>query len=67
MLKKLISPLQKILLQKGICPGCTTSLDKARLRDPRATNEDKIICKCGRIFIHNKEVNTYRRALNEEV
>ncbi|MDD3647747.1 MAG: hypothetical protein PHS44_04590 [Candidatus Dojkabacteria bacterium] len=67
MLKKLISPLQKILLQKGICPGCTMSLKKVKDRLPLNQREDKVICKCKRIYIYNKEVGSYRRALDSEV
>jgi hypothetical protein len=66
MLKKLIEPLQKILLQKGLCPGCTLSLKSARLREPLDQRYEKIFCKCGRIFIYDKELGTYRRALQSE-
>lgn len=67
MLKKLIAPLQKILIQKGICPACTMSLNKAKKREPKTQREDLIVCKCGRVFIFDKEVETYRRALQEEI
>jgi hypothetical protein len=67
MLKKLIAPLQKILLQKGICPGCTTPLKKIKVREPKTPKTEKVICKCGRAFIYDKEVGTYRRALESEV
>jgi hypothetical protein len=67
MLKKLISPLQKILLQKGICPGCTHTLKNNVSRSPRTSREDKIVCKCGRIYIYDKELDVYRRALDSEV
>lgn len=67
MLKSLIAPLQNILLQKGICPGCTATLSKAETREAINQKEEKVICKCGRIYIHDKEVNTYRRALESEI
>jgi len=67
MLKKLIAPLQKILLQKGICPGCSTPLRKITVREPKTQTTEKVICKCGRAFIYDKELKTYRRALEEEV
>ncbi|MBN2015513.1 hypothetical protein JW766_01645 [Candidatus Dojkabacteria bacterium] len=66
MLKKLISPLQKILLQKGLCPGCTNSLKKAKYRIPINQETEKVTCNCGRIYIYNQELGTYRRALESE-
>jgi RNase P subunit RPR2 len=66
MLKKLIAPLQKILLQRGICPGCTTPLKKSKDRAPKNVSEDKVTCRCGRVYIYNKELDTYRRASDDE-
>ena len=56
MLKKLITPLQVILLQKKMCPGCTQNLKKA-----------KVIDQCSRVFVHDRKLDTFRRALNEEI
>ncbi|MFC1780583.1 hypothetical protein ACFLY9_02720 [Patescibacteria group bacterium] len=67
MLKKLIAPLQNILLQKGLCPGCTLSLKSMKTIEPIDQKSEKVTCKCERIFIHDKEMNTYRRALETEV
>lgn len=67
MLKKLISPLQKILLQKGICPGCTSHLSKAKQREQVSSKDEKVTCSCGRVYIYDKELGTYRRALESEV
>jgi len=67
MLKNLIAPLQKILMQKGLCPGCTASFKRAPLREAKSEREEKVVCKCGRIYIYDKEMNTYRRALEKEV
>jgi len=67
MLKKLISPLQKILVQRGYCPGCTSSLKKAQKREQKNQKIEVVICKCGRAYVHDKELDTYRRALDSEV
>jgi hypothetical protein len=62
MIKKLIAPLQRVLIQKQLCPACTRSLKKARVIDMRV-KEDIILCECGRIFVHEKKINQYRRAV----
>ncbi len=67
MLKKLISPLQKVLITKKYCPACTRNLDDCRDRQVRNNGTERITCKCGRIFIYDKEMDQYRRALEEEV
>jgi RNase P subunit RPR2 len=67
MLKRLIAPLQKILLQKGICPGCTSQLSKAKFREPRTEKIERVTCNCGRVYIYDNEVSTYRRALDSEI
>lgn len=67
MLKSLISPLQKILLQKKLCPGCTRPLEKAKLLESKSTEIDIVACECTRIFVYNRDLDTYRRALPEEI
>lgn len=67
MLKKLISPLQKILLQKKLCPGCTQELTKMKDRKPKSASTEFVTCECGRIFIYDRDLETYRRALVEEI
>jgi len=64
--KKIIAPVQMILLKKGICPGCGRPLLKGKVVKFKE-NEDKVICKCRRIFIFNKTEQRYRRALPQEV
>jgi len=66
MLKTLISPLQKVLLQKKLCVACTRSLEKAKILDNRI-DEDIIQCECSRIFVHDKNLDTYRRALPDDL
>ncbi len=66
MLKKLIAPIQAIMLKKGRCVGCGAALDigkKAKYKQ----NQTKITCACGRVFIYSAVEGGYRRALLEEV
>lgn len=66
MLKNAIAPIQAWLLSRHQCVGCGMSLVKADSTKRDATT-DKITCKCGRIFIHDRKKKTYRRALFSEV
>ncbi|KXK27486.1 MAG: hypothetical protein TR69_WS6001000364 [candidate division WS6 bacterium OLB20] len=67
MVKKLITPLQKVLLQRRLCPACTRSLDKARLLESRANGTNIVECECTRVFVYDKDLDTFRRALQEEL
>jgi hypothetical protein len=66
MLKQLIAPLQKVLLQKNLCPACTRSLDRAKVIDNRI-DVDIVQCECSRIFVHDKDLYTYRRAVDDDL
>ena len=66
MLKTLIAPLQKVLLQKKLCVACTRSLEKAKVIDNRI-DVDIVQCECTRIFVHDKSLDTYRRALPDDL
>lgn len=66
MLKNAIAPIQAWLLSRGQCVGCGMPLDKGTKAKHKGDSE-KVTCKCGRIFIHNKKTNQYRRALFSEV
>lgn len=66
MLKNVIAPIQAWLLSRGQCVGCGMPLDKG-IAVKRDSTTDKVTCKCGRIFIHDRKVKTYRRALFSEV
>jgi len=66
MLKTLISPLQKVLLQKKLCVACTRSLDKAKVLDNRI-DVDIVQCECTRIFVHDKDLDVYRRAVDDDL
>lgn len=67
MLKKLIAPLQLVLLQKHLCPGCTRNLDQQYTRMTRINQTEQVNCECGRVFIYDRQLDVYRRALTEEV
>ncbi|MBD3362629.1 hypothetical protein GF362_02825 [Candidatus Dojkabacteria bacterium] len=67
MLKKLIAPLQKILLQKKLCPACTSDLTIIKDRKPKRNDTEIVTCRCGRIFIYDKDLDLYRRALLDEI
>jgi len=64
--KNIIAPVQAWLLSRGQCVGCGMPLSKGK-RETRKDGTEKVICKCGRIFIFNPKTKKYRRALFEEV
>ena len=63
--KNLITPLQKALLTKRLCPGCTSPLDKAK-SFPFDPNQDIVICTCRRMYMYDKGTDSFRRATLEE-
>lgn len=65
-LKNIFAPIQKWLLINKQCVGCGMPLNKAK-RENKNKNEEKVFCKCGRIYINDFKNTQYRRALNEEV
>lgn len=65
MIKNLIAPIQAWLLTQGHCVGCGTPLAKGKTKDVRG--QTTVTCSCGRIFIHDKSKNKYRRALFDEI
>ncbi len=66
MFKNIISPVQAWLLSQNRCVGCGSFLSSA-VREKRKDGTEKVICKCGRIFIYDQKNKKYRRALFEEV
>jgi len=66
MFRKIVASIQAWLLSQGRCVGCGLPLAKGE-REDRKDGTEKVICKCGRIFIYNKKTKKYRRALFEEV
>lgn len=67
MIKKFIEPLQKVLIQKKMCPACTRPFAKAKVVEQKDDNTQIIACECQRLFVYDKDSDTYRRALQEEV
>lgn len=67
MLKQLIAPLQEALMQKKLCPGCTRQLDQQLTRHSKLNQTELVTCECGRIFVYDKQLDTYRRALQSEI
>ena len=66
MAKKLIAPFQSVLLQKRLCVGCTTTLDKAKRLGKLSERRELVECKCKRRYVYNKEFNEYQRASFQE-
>ncbi len=66
MLKNVIAPIQAWLLSRGQCVGCGTLLTKGK-RSKANAGAEKVVCKCGRIFIYEQKTAKYRRALFSEV
>ena len=63
MLKKLLAPVQQWLLVHDQCVGCGRSLKN--LATHKIKGKDLVFCKCGRIYVREKD--RFRRALFEEV
>lgn len=66
MFKNIIAPVQAWLLSRGQCVGCGMPLAKGVI-EKKSDGNEKITCKCGRIFIKDTKTNNYHRALFEEV
>jgi hypothetical protein len=65
--KKLILPLQLWLLGQGRCVACGRSLTKGEVMRKKDAQRELATCECGRVYMHNKKNNTYRRALAKEL
>ena len=61
MIKRILAPVQAWILLQGKCVGCGQNLSLGRKFD-RGDNTQKVICRCGRIFILDKRRGKYRRA-----
>jgi hypothetical protein len=66
MIKKMIRPFQDVLLDKGLCVGCTYPLNKAKKLGSITDNSELVKCKCKRIYVHDKKMDKYRRATFQE-
>lgn len=63
---KLLVPFQTVLIQKRLCVGCTSPLDKAKRLGKLSERRDLVECKCRRRYAYNKEFNEYQRATFQE-
>lgn len=61
MFKNMIAPVQAWLLSQGRCVGCGMPLGKGT-----KPQRDKATCKCGRVYIKEKN-GKFRRAVMSEV
>jgi hypothetical protein len=66
MFKKIVKPFQEVLLEKGLCVGCTAPLNQAKRLGNLTENSELVRCKCKREYIHDKKLNQYRRATFQE-
>jgi hypothetical protein len=66
MIKKVLKPFQEVLLDKGLCVGCTSPLSGAKKLGKLTENSELVRCKCKREYVHDKKVNKYRRATFQE-
>ena len=66
MIKKILKPFQEVLLDKGLCVGCTYPLSKSQKLGNLTENSEIVRCKCKRKYIHDKKINKYRRATLQE-
>ena len=62
MLKKIYRPLQKLLLKRHLCVGCTYPLDKIKNKIKLNEYQSLLQCKCKRKYIYDSRTNTYKRA-----
>ncbi|MBN1617858.1 hypothetical protein JW887_00755 [Candidatus Dojkabacteria bacterium] len=65
VIKNLIAPFQKVLINKRLCPGCTMPLDKAK-KFPYNPESEMTICQCRRMYIYDRSSDSYRRATLKE-
>lgn len=66
MIKRVIAPVQAWILLQGKCVGCGRSLEVGR-KFERGDNTQKVVCRCGRIFIFEKRTGRFHRATHKEV
>lgn len=65
MFKNIIAPVQAWLLSQGRCVGCGMPL-KATTQEKK-DDQEKVTCKCGRIYMYDSNIKRYRRAKLEEI
>lgn len=65
--KDIIAPIQSFMMKNGQCVGCGQQLKNAKREENSSSISEKVICKCGRIYIYNNKDKKYRRALLNEI
>jgi hypothetical protein len=66
MIKKILKPFQDVLLDKGLCVGCTHPLSESQKLGNLTENSEIVRCKCKREYVHDKKLNKFRRATLQE-
>lgn len=60
--------MQSELIRRGHCVGCTRNLSDADREESIIDgNYSLVSCRCRRIYLYDKRLNNYRRALLEDV
>jgi len=62
MFKTIFRPFQKVLLERKLCVGCTTSLLEAKRLGNISNNRFVVECKCRRRYVYDKELGQFQRA-----
>lgn len=59
--------VQSELIKRGHCVGCTRSLADAD-RQPffQDLGKEVVLCRCRRVFVYDRQLNSYRRATQGE-
>lgn len=65
MLKNAIAPIQAWLMSQGRCVGCGMPLTQAT-HTKLKNGDEKVTCKCRRVYILDFKTKKYRRALLNE-
>lgn len=65
MFKNILGPVQAWLLSKGKCVGCGAPLSDG-MHKQIGEGDERVVCKCGRIYVYEKETKKYRRASANE-
>lgn len=65
MFRNVIAPIQAWLLASGKCVACGTPFVKGK-RMVNGSDTEKVICRCGRVYVYDKKTKKYRRALAKE-
>lgn len=60
--------LQGELIKRGFCVGCGRNLAQAeRTPSKVAQHFTEVTCRCQRVYLYDNRINSYRRALSNEV